>query len=259
MALLNTDTIVHFLNDKTIDLRVLECINSTNNAFENTPTSSKITICVAETQTQGRGQLQRVWHSPFGENIYLSLCYFSYQPPAFLAPLSLAVGYTLCSLLNTNVFLPFPALVKWPNDILCNRAKLAGILVETKKMSGQMHRVVIGIGLNVNMQSSPDIVISNPWTSLMLLTGKRHDRNVMCANIIGQLQTTLQIFETKGFSAFEAQWNHYNALYNQTITLNYNGTLITGKCIGISCHGMLIVELPNGEQRHFFSGEARLQ
>jgi BirA family biotin operon repressor/biotin-[acetyl-CoA-carboxylase] ligase len=197
VAPLDTDVIFTLVNDKTIDLTLAKTIDSTNNAFEQRAPSSKLAVCVAEMQTQGRGQLQRVWHSPVSENIYLSLCYFSSKPLAMLAPLSLAVGSTLCTWLNTHFLLKYPAKVKWPNDILCENAKLAGILIETKKITEKFRRVVIGIGLNVNMRSTPENTISQPWTSLCQLTDQSYDRNPICAQLINQLQTAIQIFENQ--------------------------------------------------------------
>ncbi len=259
MILLNEKSILTYLDDKTLDITIVKSIDSTNNAFEKQLDSQKILVCFAEEQTQGRGQLQRVWHSPFAENIYFSLCYFSSQPLKLLSGLSLVVGYSICTVLNTFFPLPEPAFIKWPNDVLCKNSKLSGILIETKKMPDQTYRVVIGVGLNVNMRPAIEVSIAQNWTSLVQLTGVSYDRNPICAELINHILTSIHLFEKEGFLNFAPKWNSCNALLNKTIQLNHNQTITTGKCIGVSSQGELVLELPNGERKKFLSGEAFLE
>lgn len=259
MISLNKDAILALLNDQTIDITIVETIDSTNNAFENCMPSKKTFVCLAETQTQGRGQFQRIWHSPLAENIYLSFCYFSTKPLTLLSSLSLVVGHAICKIVNTMLPGEPLALIKWPNDILCKGAKLSGVLIETQTMPNQMHRVVIGIGLNVNMQPEVGSAISQRWTSLTQLTGVQHDRNPLCAQLINQLLISIQLFEQQGFAPFLSEWNHYNALLNKTLDIQQQTLSTSGKCIGISPQGELILELPTGEQKLFASGEISFQ
>lgn len=258
MKLLNKDTILALLDHKTIKMTIVDTIDSTNNAFDACTPCENIFACLAETQTQGRGQFQRVWHSPYAENIYLSLCYFSSKSITQLSSLSLVVGYALCATINTLLPNEKSALIKWPNDILCNGAKLSGVLIETKKISNVFHRVIIGIGLNVNMPPGVECPISQPWTSLIQLTGVEHDRNSLCAQLINQTLTGVQLFEQQGFAPFALKWNHYNALLNKPLKINHNNQITLGKCIDISLQGELILELPTGERKMFASGEVSL-
>ncbi|MBP9726197.1 MAG: biotin--[acetyl-CoA-carboxylase] ligase [Gammaproteobacteria bacterium] len=259
MILLNKEAILPLVDERLIDIAIVKSINSTNNFFDQQLPSQKFSACFAEEQTQGRGQLQRVWHSPFAENIYFSLCYFSSQPLMLLSGLSLVAGYAVCDLLNTSFSLPEPALIKWPNDILCKNLKLSGVLIETEKMPDQTRRVVIGIGLNVNMQSAAEAAISQNWTSLAQLTGATYDRNIICAKLINHLLASIHLFEKEGLVNFVLKWNKYNALLNKVIRLSHNKKITTGKCVGLSSQGELILELPNSEIRKFLSGEAFLQ
>ena len=230
-------------------------IETTNNAFNTQRSTEKFSVCLAEEQTQGRGQFQRIWHSPFAENIYLSLCYYSSKTPASLCGLSLVAGYAICTVLNEHFTLDEPASIKWPNDILCKNAKIAGLLVETKKMPNETHRIVIGIGLNVNMQHAANSIISQRWTSLRQLTGVSQNRNIICAHLINQVRTFISLFEKEGFSIFAPLWNQHNALLNQTIQLHHNQMITIGKCRGVSAQAELILELPSGEKKYFSSGE----
>lgn len=258
MILLNKGSILELLDDKTIDIKLVQSTDSTNNAFNTHSSTETFSICLAEEQTHGRGQFQRVWHSPFAENIYCSLCYYSSKSLPSLSGLSLVVSYAVCKFLNTFFTLNEPVLIKWPNDLLCKNSKIAGLLVETKKMLNGRHRIVIGIGLNVNMQHTSSATITQRWTSIIQLTGILQDRNVICAHLINEVRTAITLFEKEGFSMFAPLWNKHNALLNKIIQLHHNQKITTGKCIGVSPQAELMLELINGETKNFSSGEVFL-
>lgn len=258
MILLNKEVITQQLDDKTLGLTIYSSIDSTNNAFNEHLPTEEFSVCLAETQTQGRGQFQRNWYSPFGENIYLSLCYYSSNNLSSLSGLSLVAGVVLCKLINTSFALKKPTLIKWPNDILYKNSKLAGILVETKKMPNNTHRVIIGIGLNVNMQHDTSQSIEQNWTSLFQITRQPQDRNKLCALLINQLCAAILEFERNGFQPFLSYWNQYNAFKNKQIQLTHNKTIFIGKCIGVSPKAELMISIKNGEEKYFSNGEVSL-
>ncbi len=258
MIALNKSAILEWLDNKTLDITIMQSIDSTNNAFESHSPSENFSACLAEKQTQGRGQFQRVWHSPFAENIYLSLCYYSSKPLSSLSGLSLVVGYAICKVLNSAFIFDEPALIKWPNDILCKNSKLAGLLIETKKVSDGRHRIVIGIGLNVNMQQDANQSITQNWTSLIKLTGASQDRNPLCAKLINQVCAFIPAFEQQGFAIFAPLWNQYNAFDNKIVQLHHNQIYVIGKCKGVSSNAELMLELKNGEIKNFSNGEVSL-
>ncbi len=258
MIALNKNAILEWLDDTTLEMTIVQSIDSTNNAFESHQFTENFSACLAEKQTQGRGQFQRVWHSPFAENIYLSLCYYSSKPLLSLSGLSLVVGYAICKVLNTQFAFDEPALIKWPNDILCKNSKLAGLLIETKKMPNGLHRIVMGIGLNVNMQHDTNQLISQSWTSLIQLTGASQDRNMLCAKLINQVRAFIPVFEKEGFTNFAPLWNQYNAFHHKEIQLRHNQIKTIGKCAGVSPKAELMLELKNGEVNYFSSGEIAL-
>ena len=106
------------------------------------------TVCLAECQTQGRGRIGRVWHTPPGGNICLSLLWRFNDFNAF-SGLSLAIGVAIVRALRTAGVEGVG--LKWPNDILWRERKLGGILVEVSGEAHDNHSVVIGIGLNVHI------------------------------------------------------------------------------------------------------------
>ena len=111
-------------------------------------------VLVAETQSAGRGRLGRVWESPVGTGIYLSLLLRPPLPPTELPKLTLTAAVAVVEALKEVTALEIG--IKWPNDILFGGKKLGGILTEMETESDQMSHVILGVGLNINTQVFPD-------------------------------------------------------------------------------------------------------
>lgn len=158
--MIDASKITTLLENDSIEIRVFDVIDSTNTYLKQhaflpmTPVA-----CIAETQTQGRGRFNRNWHSPKGENIYLSLSYYFNKSVQALSGLSLMVGLSVCKAIEAVCELPVPLMVKWPNDIMACQKKLGGILIEIYQTQATSCQVIIGIGLNVNMEQTHDAAI----------------------------------------------------------------------------------------------------
>ena len=153
LTLLDPDKIKSKLRHRAIEIDVVEKVASTNDYLKQfMEKNKKIRVCLAEMQTQGKGRLDRQWYSPFGENIYLSmLCPFD-KDLSELSGLSLVASLAICRALESMIdFKNHQLKVKWPNDILVNQRKLAGMLIEVQAESNRSCQVVIGVGINVNM------------------------------------------------------------------------------------------------------------
>lgn len=219
---------------------IYDCIDSTNDAlWRHNPHPEKVNICLAEMQTSGRGRLGDRWQSPRTGNLYLSLsCPF----PAKILPtgLSLAIGVTLIKSLKkigiNNLSL------KWPNDLLHNRRKLAGILVESRVSDKQY--VVIGIGLNYKLPDTIKKTIQQPTTSLMQLCNQLPCRNRLAGLIIQNMIDTLTLFQTSGLQSFLNDWQQYDALAEQSIML-IGDTTRTVIAKGINDKGELLYQHNN--------------
>jgi BirA family transcriptional regulator, biotin operon repressor / biotin---[acetyl-CoA-carboxylase] ligase len=162
-------------------------LNSTNTFLLDKVGARQSAFCLAETQTKGRGQYGRSWVSPAAQNIYLSYLTYQKTPLQQIQDISIQVGEILYDYLSQGLNIPQLHL-KWPNDILFEQKhKLAGILVETKKHQ-DLSALVIGIGLNVNMQELPQ-VIDQPWISLTKITGKTYNLNSVAGNLMQKLLT----------------------------------------------------------------------
>jgi BirA family transcriptional regulator, biotin operon repressor / biotin---[acetyl-CoA-carboxylase] ligase len=259
LTLLDAQTIKQQLNFQSVFLEVFETINSTNDYLKK-PSSAKKKkrVCLSETQTKGKGRFNRHWHSPFGQNIYFSLAYPVYENINKFLGLSLVVALAVCRAIEKTLSLPEPLFIKWPNDIVYDGKKLAGMLIEAQPQAHNSHNLIIGIGVNVNMQQDSKNTIKQDWTSLRQITETYHDRNALSAELINQLTFCLKEFEKDGLKAFIAAWKERDYLVGKSVQLKLNQTLFQGKVTGITDQGHLILKLPDGKKKVFSSGDTTL-
>ena len=234
-------------------LEVFDTISSTNDYLlrKEKNKNKDIKICIAEEQTKGRGRRGKSWISPKFKNIYFSLN--SYLKKEDLSGLSIAVALSVNKVLSKiNVM----SLIKWPNDLLVGNKKICGILIETAKV-GELTKVVIGIGINVNMEYSE--LIDQEWTSIKLEKKQSVDRNSIITEMINQLCITLNKFEQEEFDYFLNKFTSLDLLKDKEFTLKDkpNETFI-GK--GIDNKGLLIAQnLKDQRIVKFSSGEVSLK
>ena len=234
-------------------LEVFDTISSTNDYLlrKEKNKDKDIKICIAEEQTKGRGRRGKSWISPKFKNIYFSLN--SYLKKEDLSGLSIAVALSVSKVLTKiNVM----SLIKWPNDLLVRNKKICGILIETAKV-GELTKVVIGIGINVNMEYSE--LIDQEWTSIKLEKKQSVDRNSIITEMINQLCITLNKFEQEEFDYFLKKFTSLDLLKDKEFTLKDkpNETFI-GK--GIDNKGLLIAQnLKDQRIVKFSSGEVSLK
>ena len=234
-------------------LEVFDTISSTNDYLlrKEKNKNKDIKICIAEEQTKGRGRRGKSWISPKFKNIYFSLN--SFLKKEDLSGLSIAVALSVSKVLTKiNVM----SLIKWPNDLLVGNKKICGILIETAKV-GELTKVVIGIGINVNMEYSE--LIDQEWTSIKLEKKQLVDRNSIITEMINQLCITLNKFEQEEFDYFLKRFTSLDLLRDKEFTLKDkpNETFI-GK--GIDNKGLLIAQnLKDQRIVKFSSGEVSLK
>ncbi|WP_133127206.1 biotin--[acetyl-CoA-carboxylase] ligase [Legionella nagasakiensis] len=246
-------------NDFPLPLHVhlFASIDSTNRFLKELPQSMSMDICCAERQTEGRGRFGRHWHSPFGENIYLSSRWSFNCDLSQLSGMSLVVSLAILSALE-KLNIHEGIRVKWPNDLLWNGKKLCGSLIEINAESHGITEVVIGIGLNVNSATNHQLPLDRPWCSLYDITGQPWDRNLLIVQLIMQLYDTLQQFLLHGFSFFQEQWQRVDYLKNQVIRVNYPLGFLCGQAQGVNEAGQLILVDKDGKAHYLSSGDTSL-
>src|SRR3990167_5942017 len=214
--------------------------------------------CMAEHQTAGRGTSGRCWISPFGSNIALSLVYHFNKDPSEIIGLSLGIGVAVIKAL-AQYGITNDVTLKWPNDVLWQQKKLAGILIDLIAESHRHCSVIIGVGLNLYMPAPLGQGITQPWTHLTEITSQPLERNKLAGLLLNELLSTTKTFETLGLSPFLSEWQQRDSMRNQSVTvINAQGEM-HGIMQGISAQGELIVQTQQGEIKHFISGEVRLR
>lgn len=256
LILLDVSKIRLLLNNKKLTMSLFESIPSTNDCLKALKDKKQIHFCLAEQQTHGKGRLGREWHSPFGQNIYLSCLYPFQKDISELAGLSLAVTLATVKALKRSG-MGKDLCAKWPNDITCQGKKISGSLIEVQAESHGSCQVIIGIGINVNMLHAGKQV-SQPWTSMQMVLGTYQDRNKICADLINELMHCLQQFDESGFSSFAKEWMNLDGLMNQSITLKNVNEKIMGKAVGINDQGHLMLQMQDGTVRVFSSGDTTI-
>ncbi len=212
------------------------------------------TVVIADYQDAGRGQGEHSWVSTQGENLLMSFLLF----PAFLSAssqfhLTRVASLALCDALKT---LGVDSVIKWPNDILTPRGKIAGILIEHSITAGNISRTIAGIGLNLNQTVFPSFPI--PASSLRLETGKNVDVGEVGELVETCLMSKYQALEEGKTDQLEKEY--LELLYKAGVpTLFKVGEQESvGIIKGVNDFGELKLEL-NGEIRTFGHGAVSME
>jgi len=205
---------------------------------------------LAETQRAGRGRGGHTWHSPPAESLYLSLVVRPRVPAASIAPITLAVGVAVADVLAACVGERAIVAVKWPNDVLADGRKLAGVLVEGQLRGSEVSSLIVGLGVNVHATSFPPELAARA-TSLALLGVTVRDRSALAAELILAIGAAVRRFEELRLQGFLAAIARRDALLGQAVDV----AGVRGIAAGIDADGRLLVRGEGGEITAIVSGE----
>lgn len=215
------------------------------------------TLVVAEKQTAGRGRRGKVWESPLGTGIWMSLVLRPQIMPAEASVLTLLCGLATAEAIEAETGLS--AGIKWPNDILINGKKAVGILTEMDCEMSEVHFVIPGIGINVNTASFPP-EIAEIATSLYLECGKTVSRRRLVHKVLERLEEHYETFLRTG--SFAAMLEDYR---KHCITLGKEVHVLGrepffAEALDITPEGELLVcRADNGKEEVVFSGEVSIR
>lgn len=260
-------------SQKLLDsLDVFAHTDSTNaQALARSPAPGRGYVCLAEYQQSGRGRRGRTWISPFGRNLYLSLSWGYSEGVAGLEGLSLAIGSLVCESLESwglkNLEL------KWPNDLLWQGRKLAGILLEVRGDPSGQCQLVAGLGVNFKLPEQAASSIDQPWADLEQLvadqspklpTGESSEalisvprlpgRNALAAKLIDRLLPLLAEFHETGFEPYREAWESRDCLAGRVVSLTSAQEALLGIARGVNPQGALKLEV-EGQMRLCYGGE----
>jgi BirA family biotin operon repressor/biotin-[acetyl-CoA-carboxylase] ligase len=211
-------------------------------------------VVLADQQLSGRGRGSRSWHSPAGVGIYCSIVLRPKMPPAKAQLLTLMAGVSIVEAIALKTGLS--PRVKWPNDILINDKKVAGILLESRVSAGQIGYSVIGFGINVNNSSAdfPEDIRVNA-SSLLMELKKPVDRSTLVIEIFSELERLYHRFQRKDFPVILEQWRHYSSTLGQRVRIWQKDKATEGIAVDLTEDGGLLLKLEGGKQIVIHAGD----
>lgn len=214
-------------------------------------------VCLAEQQLAGRGRNGRRWVSPHAQNIYLSLVSQFRCPVAKLTGLSVAIGVELARILRRY---GIDVALKWPNDLLVDGRKLAGVLVETRVKAGNRACVVIGVGFNYNMHDCDASGIDQGWTDICRAMNDRPvpSRNQLAAELINALVNVCILYPGSGLSGWLEAWGEFDACHARLLEVIEGENRYTGIGDGVDEMGALRI-IVDGEVKTVHSSEVSIR
>lgn len=226
-------------------------INSTNDyAKANMSDLSHLTAIYADRQTCGRGRLDRRW-ADFGEdNLFLTIVIKpSADQLSKVSNLTQYLSVVLCKLLEDEYKLS-PS-IKWPNDVLINGKKVAGILAEGTTQGGSFHGLALGIGVNLNTNEENLSKIDKPATSLFCEIGKNINKEYFLEKLLEKFCLLYDEFIIDGFPFIKKDYEQRAMFYGKEITINVLGELHHGVAQGVTDDGSLVLKENNNNEMYF--------
>ncbi|MEX0981460.1 MAG: biotin--[acetyl-CoA-carboxylase] ligase [Bacteroidales bacterium] len=195
----------------------------------------------AHFQQDGRGQAGRKWVSDPGKNLLMSWVVF----PVFLSvnqqfQLSKAVSLAITDLLEGH---SIPCRIKWPNDIISNSGKIAGILIENSWQGREIRQSIVGIGLNINQKIFP--VFPYPAVGMIGENGKEYNTDAICEEMVERLEKRYEQLRKGAMKKINSDYHALLFRLNEESLFSTGDSEFTGRIEGVSETGELIVERGN--------------
>ncbi len=240
------------------ELVTLSDVDSTNSYARNLAENGAAEgmVVIADRQLAGRGRMGRQWVSPGGVNLYTSIILRPdipvQQTPHLTFLSAVAVAETLRDLCHLE------AVVKWPNDVLIGRSKIAGLLNEMSAETEKVHFVILGIGINLNMCADQlPTPINYPATSVLIESGETVDRCLFGQTLFEKLDYNYLEFKAQGFGPIRARWENLCNIFNRKVEVDLGKSIIRGTAVGLEDDGSLRIVQDNGELFRVVAGDVR--
>ena len=211
-------------------------------------------VVLAESQTHGRGRLGRRWESPPLTNLYFSVILRPKLAPVHAPQITLTAAVALAEAIDSLI--PLSPVIKWPNDILVNGKKLAGILAEAVCARERVEYVILGIGVNVNCPvDAMSQELRQRATSLFDVTRIHMDREFVLRRLIQDLDRCYGDLEQFGFEAIAPQWEARFGLRGKRVRIELRDQVLIGRARGLARDGALLVEGDDGILQKVIAGD----
>jgi BirA family biotin operon repressor/biotin-[acetyl-CoA-carboxylase] ligase len=216
------------------------------------------TIVVAEKQTMGRGRVGREWKSYTSEGLWFTIVLRPDLEPENVQIVTLAASVAVVEgILETQGIV---CGIKWPNDIILDNCKLGGILTELSAEPGHVNYVVVGIGININQDSSTfDDEIKNKATSLRIHTGKPVSRVKLLEGILTRFESIYSIMLQGNSEEIIDKWSKYSVTLGKEVRIIVKNVEYNGLAESIASDGKLVVNCNDGVVREISAGEIQVR
>lgn len=215
------------------------------------------TVVIAEEQTTGKGRLGRAWISPAGSNILCSVILYPGMVPSDAFKLTMLASVAVVRAIQ-NVCGQV-AQIKWPNDVYISGRKVCGVLTEFMADHSSLTYVVIGIGLNVNLDPSRHPEIMETATSLQEACGRPISRPALLRALLQEIEGLYGELHKNGGRTLKEAWEQHSMVLNQEVDIISGHEILTGVVKGISNEGHLILLDNNGAIHNIICGDLSLR
>jgi BirA family biotin operon repressor/biotin-[acetyl-CoA-carboxylase] ligase len=215
------------------------------------------TVVIADSQSGGKGRLGRNWSSPSGVNLYLSVILRPTISPRFATQMTFLSAIAVAQAIEaTGSSVP---QLKWPNDVLLGGSKVAGLLNELNAETEQIHYLVLGIGVNLNMTAEQfPADLRTPATSLLLDGGKPVSRRQFTQALLQSLDQLYSDYLKYGFKPIKEEWERRCNVLGKWVEVDCQNRLQVGQVSGVDETGALLLQLAGGVTERILAGDVRL-
>ncbi|MCL5096413.1 MAG: biotin--[acetyl-CoA-carboxylase] ligase [Candidatus Omnitrophica bacterium] len=242
------------------DVRVFQETTSTNDIVEKLARDGvkEGVVVFAESQTKGRGRLSRRWVSPPGKGLWFSVLLRPDLRPTEATQLMVAAATATARALRTEA--RCVPEIKWPNDVLLNGKKVAGILTEMSAELDHIKYLILGIGINANLDAGEfPVELRKTATSIKLETGESVDRPDLAVAILRELDQDYTRIRSGRFSAVADEWQRQCGTLGRQISIRIGDRLIQGCAESLDHDGALILRTQHGHLERIIGGDVTLE
>ncbi|MDX1953105.1 MAG: biotin--[acetyl-CoA-carboxylase] ligase [Verrucomicrobiota bacterium] len=258
---LHADDLLSRLHHVTVigrDFRVFQETTSTNDIAEKLARDGvrEGVVIFAESQTKGRGRLGRKWVSPPGKGLWFSILLRPAIPPQSVTWMTIAAATAL-----VRAFRTIPGIkpdIKWPNDILINGKKVAGILTEMSAELDKVRHLILGIGIDVNLEKSDlPAELQQIATSLRIESGHKINRAELAALLVRNLDHDYERVTSGRFAELAEEWEEHCTTVGQEVEIIMGDRTIQGRAEALDADGALLVRTEHGRLERIIGGDVR--
>jgi len=239
-------------------IHFLEEVDSTNNYAVGLAVAGaeEGEAVIADRQTRGKGRLDRVWMSPPGKNLYLTVILRPRISPSVSPQLTLTAGVAAAEVLSG--YCGDKVSLKWPNDILIRGRKACGILTEMRLRGTEVDFIVVGMGVNINMDRTDFDESFGLATSLKVEVGREVSRFDVALKLLRGFGKWYRVFLEGGFSPIREEWIASSGMLGRRIEVRSKDNVEKGVFEGLDEKGALLLLDEEEERRHIISGDVVL-